>query len=48
MATGDREIRLSDLEHWPGVLEGSFTAEEARSVFMAFFRSPDDSLASGW
>ena len=34
------EIRLSDAVNWPGVLDGSFTLEDARAVFMSFFRVP--------
>lgn len=42
------EVRLSDLENWPGVLDGSFTNEEARSFFLAFFRDPQDVLLPDW
>jgi len=46
--SGRTEVRLSDLETWPGVIDGSFTKEEARICFMAFFRSPDEGLLPGW
>lgn len=44
----DREVRLSDLRNWPGVLDGTFSEEAARSYFLAFFRDSTSSLLAGW
>lgn len=41
-------VRLSDLDRWPGVLDGSFTFQEARILFLAFFRDPDLLLLDEW
>ena len=49
MAQSDRaEVRISDLESWPGVMDGSFTKEEARVLFTAFFRPVQEELLPGW
>jgi hypothetical protein len=41
---GMKEVRLSELDSAPGVLDGSYTKEEARLVFMAHFRDPHEVL----
>lgn len=43
-----REVRLSDLARWPGVLDGTFSEEAARAYFLAHFRSPTEQLLPGW
>ena len=43
-----REIRLSDLDSWPGVLDGTFSAAAATAYFLSYFRSGDEQLLSGW
>lgn len=43
-----REIRLEDLPQWPGVLDGTFSAQAAAAVFRAFFRDPHEVLLPGW
>jgi hypothetical protein len=43
-----QEVRLSDVENWPGVLDGRFTKEEARAFFLAFFRDPHGILLPDW
>ncbi len=45
---GMKEVRLSELDSAPGVLDGSFTKEEARLVFMAHFRDPHEVLLPDW
>ncbi len=42
------EVRLSELEQWPGVLDGTFSQQEAVDAFMAFFRDPHEPLIPGW
>ena len=32
-----RETRLSSLNHWPGVVDGSFTKQTAEAIFKVFF-----------
>ena len=41
-------IRLSDMPKWPGVVDGTYSQEEASQFFSAFFRSPEISLFQGW
>jgi len=36
------EIRLSDIEQWPGVVSGELSTDEARRLFLAFFRNPNE------
>ena len=43
-----REVRLSNLRHWPGVLDGTFSEDAARQFFLAHFRSTTDRLLPGW
>ena len=43
-----REVRLSDLPRWPGVLDGTFSQEAARAYFLAHFRDPTEELLPGW
>lgn len=43
-----REIRLSDLEDWPGVTDGTYTHEQAAAYFMSYFRDPAKVLLEGW
>lgn len=43
-----REVRLSDLARWPGVLDGTFSEKAARAYFLAHFRSPTEQLLPGW
>jgi hypothetical protein len=43
-----KEVRLSELDSAPGVLDGSYTKEEARLVFMAYFRDPHEVLLPDW
>jgi len=42
------EVSLSTLDQWPGVLDESFTRDEARNFFMAFFRDPHENLLPNW
>ncbi len=42
------EVSLSGLDQWPGVLDGSFTRDEARNFFMAFFPDPHENLLPNW
>lgn len=41
-------VRLSDLEEWPGVVDGRFTPQTARAIFEAFFRPRHEKLLPGW
>jgi len=41
------EIRLSDIGNWPGVLEGTFSIDEAKARFMAFFRDVEEGIIPG-
>ena len=43
-----REIRLSDIARWPGVLDGTFSEQAARAYFLAHFRDPTAELLPGW
>lgn len=43
-----REVRLSDLDSWPGVVDGRFSSETAHHAFKAFFREPNKILLRGW
>lgn len=43
-----REVCLSDLPRWPGVLDGTFSEEAARAYFLAHFRDPTEELLPGW
>ena len=43
-----KEVRLSDLAHWPRVLDGTFSEEAARAYFLAHFRDPTEELLPGW
>jgi hypothetical protein len=47
-SVGPAEVRLASLGNWPGVLDGEFSVEEAREIFLAFFREPHDILLSDW
>ena len=42
------EIRLSGLNRWPGVMDKTFSEEEARAVFFAFFREMRIPLIPDW
>lgn len=41
-------VYLSDLNRWPGVLDGTFTNPEARDMFLAFFRDTASKFLPGW
>lgn len=41
-------IRLRELESWPGVLDGTYSAEAARDYFLSFFRDEKRVLLPGW
>ena len=43
-----REVRLSALARWPGVLDGTFSEEAALTYFLAHFRDPTEELLPGW
>ena len=43
-----REVRLSDVEHWPGVVQGVFSTDAATAYFRAFFRDARMPLLQGW
>lgn len=45
---GSHPVRLSDLERWPGVVDGRFSREAARTMFEAFFRPRHQQLLPGW
>lgn len=47
-ASSRREVRLSELSRWPGVLDGTFSEEAARAYFLAHFRDPTEELLPGW
>lgn len=42
------EVRLSDADSWPGVLDGTFSGGAARQIFFAYFRPAEAALISGW
>lgn len=42
------EVRLSDLEEWPGVLDGTFSVGEAERYFRAFYRAPHQVFLPAW
>lgn len=41
------EVRLSEIERWPGVLDGTFSISEAEARFMAFFRDIEEDILPG-
>jgi hypothetical protein len=41
-------IRLSELESWPGVVDGTYSAEAARHYFLSYFRDDKQILLPGW
>lgn len=43
-----REIRLSDVATWPGVISGDFSITTATQLFTCFFRDPNDILLDCW
>lgn len=43
-----REVFLSDLGQWPGVVDGRFTEAEAQQIFFSFFRNFATSLLADW
>lgn len=43
-----REVRLSDLPRWPGILDRTFSEEAAKAYFLSYFRSPTEKLLAGW
>lgn len=45
---GSVEVRLSQLEQWPGVRDGTFSLESAERLFLAFFRRPNQVLLPKW
>lgn len=42
------EVRLSDIEEWPGVLDGTYSIHSAEKYFRAFFREPHEVFLPGW
>ena len=42
------EVRLGDIGLWPGVIRGEFSEDEARRLFMAFFRDGEAKLLETW
>jgi hypothetical protein len=42
------EVRLSDIDDWPGVLDGTYSAHSAEKYFRAFFREPHEVLLPAW
>jgi hypothetical protein len=45
---GYHPVRLSDLEKWPGVVDGRYAPETAHAIFEAFFRPRHQQLLPGW
>lgn len=43
-----REVRLSQVEHWPGVLDGTYSVNAAKAYFLSYFRDPGKVLLPGW
>ncbi len=43
-----REVRLSQVENWPGVLDWTFSIDQARAYFLAHFRDPHEVLIPEW
>lgn len=43
-----REIHLSQLRNWPGVLDGTFSKQAAKEVFLAYFRDGNENLLPDW
>ena len=41
-------IKLRELESWPGVIDGTYSAEAARDYFLSFFRDEKLVLLPGW
>ena len=41
------EIRLSEINSWPGVLDGSYSINQATAVFLAFFRDAEEQIVPG-
>jgi hypothetical protein len=41
------EIRLSEVNTWPGVLDGSYSINKATAAFLAFFRHAEDQIVPG-
>lgn len=41
------EVRLSQASSWPGVLDGSYSIDNATAAFLAFFRDAEDKILPG-
>jgi len=41
-------IRLGELNSWPGVIDGTYSAEAARRYFLSYFRDDKQVLLPGW
>lgn len=42
------EVCLSDIDRWPGVVDGTFSRDSAERLFLAFFRDEHKPLLPGW
>lgn len=42
------EVRLSEIDRWPGVVDGTFSPESAEKLFMSFFRGDREILIDYW
>ena len=43
-----RDIRLSSVSSWPGVLDGNYSESAAIAFFLAYFRDPLDTFLPDW
>lgn len=42
------EVRLSEIARWPGVVDGTFSKEEATAIFLGFFRELEEGMFPSW
>lgn len=43
-----REIKISEIDIWPGVASGIFSQESAYKIFYSYFRDENTNLLNGW
>lgn len=46
--TSARDVRLSQIKFWPGVLDETFSENNAKKFFRAHFRDPDEIVIPDW
>ena len=43
-----RQIRISEIDEWPGVTSGIFSKELASKIFYSYFRNENEILLQNW